>query len=153
MLIFSRNLNFDFAEHSHSSCMPMREELITEAAEMNTTVKSTNVRQWPPKTVIRNRSKGDQCYYCVLAYRYFSWNTVWVTVMVRKSGKWRLSLRGQIIHFTVKWLRCRLRPTVYIAQSAVIMSLYHVSTWRPWFWPVHSIHYIHTTHYSRIRTN
>ena len=25
-----------------------------------------------------------------------------------------------------------------------------VSSWRPWFWPVHSIYYIHTTHYSRI---
>ena len=22
-----------------------------------------------------------------------------------------------------------------------------VSSWRPWFWPVHSIYYIHTTHY------
>ena len=28
-----------------------------------------------------------------------------------------------------------------------------VSSWRPWFWPVHSIYYIHTTHYSRILTN
>ena len=27
-----------------------------------------------------------------------------------------------------------------------------VSSWRPWFWPVHSIYYIHTTHYSRILT-
>ena len=28
-----------------------------------------------------------------------------------------------------------------------------VSSWRPWFWPVHSIYYIPTTHYSRILTN
>ena len=28
-----------------------------------------------------------------------------------------------------------------------------VSSWRPWFWPVRSIYYIHTTHYSRILTN
>ena len=28
-----------------------------------------------------------------------------------------------------------------------------VSSWRPWFWLVHSIYYIHTTHYSRILTN
>ena len=28
-----------------------------------------------------------------------------------------------------------------------------VSSWRPWFWPVHSVYYIHTTHYSRILTN
>ena len=28
-----------------------------------------------------------------------------------------------------------------------------VSSWRPWFWPVHPIYYIHTTHYSRILTN
>ena len=28
-----------------------------------------------------------------------------------------------------------------------------VSSWRPWFWPVHSIYYIHTTHYSRTLTN
>ena len=28
-----------------------------------------------------------------------------------------------------------------------------VSSWRPWFWPVHSIYYIHTTHYRRILTN
>ena len=28
-----------------------------------------------------------------------------------------------------------------------------VSSWRPWFWPVHSIYYIRTTHYSRILTN
>ena len=27
------------------------------------------------------------------------------------------------------------------------------SSWRPWFWPVHSIYYIHATHYSRILTN
>ena len=27
-----------------------------------------------------------------------------------------------------------------------------LSCWRPWFWPVHSIHYIHTTHYSLILT-
>ena len=27
-----------------------------------------------------------------------------------------------------------------------------VSSWRPWFWPVHSIYYIHTTHYNRILT-
>ena len=26
-------------------------------------------------------------------------------------------------------------------------------SWRPWFWPVHSIYYIHTTHYNRILTN
>ena len=28
-----------------------------------------------------------------------------------------------------------------------------VSSWRPWFWPVHSFYYIHTTHNSRILTN
>ena len=28
-----------------------------------------------------------------------------------------------------------------------------VSSWRPWFWSVHSIYCIHTTHYSRILTN
>ena len=29
-----------------------------------------------------------------------------------------------------------------------------VSSWRPWFWPVHYIfYYIHTTHFSRILTN
>ena len=28
-----------------------------------------------------------------------------------------------------------------------------VSSWRPWFWPVHSISYIHTTRYIRILTN
>ena len=28
-----------------------------------------------------------------------------------------------------------------------------VSSWRPWFWPVHFICYLHTTHYSRILTN
>ena len=28
-----------------------------------------------------------------------------------------------------------------------------VSSWRPWFWPVHSIYHIHTRHYSRIITN
>ena len=28
-----------------------------------------------------------------------------------------------------------------------------VSSWRPWFWPVHSIYYIPTTHYSHILTN
>ena len=28
-----------------------------------------------------------------------------------------------------------------------------VSSWRPWFWPVHSVYYIHTTHYSRILIN
>ena len=28
-----------------------------------------------------------------------------------------------------------------------------ISSWRPWFWPVHSIYYIHTTHYSRVLTN
>ena len=28
-----------------------------------------------------------------------------------------------------------------------------VSSWRPWFWHVHSIYYIHTKHYSRILTN
>ena len=28
-----------------------------------------------------------------------------------------------------------------------------VSSWRPWFWPVHPIYYIHTTHYSRILNN
>ena len=28
-----------------------------------------------------------------------------------------------------------------------------VSSWRPWFWPVRSIYYIDTTHYSRILTN
>ena len=27
-----------------------------------------------------------------------------------------------------------------------------VSSWRPWFWPVQSIYYIHITHYSRILT-
>ena len=27
------------------------------------------------------------------------------------------------------------------------------SSRRPWFWPVHSIYYIHTTHYSRILIN
>ena len=27
------------------------------------------------------------------------------------------------------------------------------SSWRPWCWPVHSIYYIHTTHYSCILTN
>ena len=30
---------------------------------------------------------------------------------------------------------------------------WYVSSWRPWFWPAHSIYYIHTTHYSRILTN
>ena len=70
---------------------------------MNTTVKSTNVRQWPPMTVIRNGSKGDQCYYCVLACRYLLWGTIWVTAMVRKCAKRRLPLHRQIIHFTFKW--------------------------------------------------
>ena len=28
-----------------------------------------------------------------------------------------------------------------------------VSSWRPWFWPVHPIYHIHTTHYSCILTN
>ena len=28
-----------------------------------------------------------------------------------------------------------------------------VSSSRPWFWPMHSIYYIHTTHYSGILTN
>ena len=28
-----------------------------------------------------------------------------------------------------------------------------VSSWWPLFWPVHSIYYLHTTHYSRILTN
>ena len=28
-----------------------------------------------------------------------------------------------------------------------------VSSWRHWFWPVHSIYFIHTTHYNRILTN
>ena len=28
-----------------------------------------------------------------------------------------------------------------------------VFSWRPWFWPVHSIYYIHTTQCSRILTN
>ena len=27
-----------------------------------------------------------------------------------------------------------------------------VSSWRPWFWPMHSIYYMHTTHYCRILT-
>ena len=30
---------------------------------------------------------------------------------------------------------------------------WYVSSWQPWFWPVHSIYYIHTTYYSRILTN
>ena len=30
---------------------------------------------------------------------------------------------------------------------------WYVSSWRPWFWPMHSIYHIHTTHYSRILTN
>ena len=28
-----------------------------------------------------------------------------------------------------------------------------ISSWRPWFWPVHSIYYVHNTHFSRILTN
>ena len=28
-----------------------------------------------------------------------------------------------------------------------------VSSWQPWFWPVYSIYYIHTTHYSCILSN
>ena len=28
-----------------------------------------------------------------------------------------------------------------------------VSAWRPWFWPLYSIYYIHTIHYNWIRSN